>query len=108
MNLLIFALDIFFVLRSSSHRACLKPAFLFPSFLGFREEPKKRGSDSDNSWWYYDIDWIAFPPEYGDRSVVNVPVMLNGRVPSYEVFKYEDRSSAWKTWNGVKVRFYAL
>ncbi|GFM84590.1 hypothetical protein PSCICN_52820 [Pseudomonas cichorii] len=56
----------------------------------------KKVNNSDNGWWYYDIDWMAYPPECGDRSVVNVPVMLNGRVPPYEIFKYEDRSSAWK------------
>jgi len=57
----------------------------------------KKGSESENGWWYYDIEWMVYPPEYGDRSVINVPVMLNGQVPSYELFKYEDRSSAWKT-----------
>lgn len=57
----------------------------------------KKGRDCDNAWWYYDIDWMVYPPDYGDRSVVNVPVMLNGRVPAYEVFNYEDRSAAWKT-----------
>ncbi|WP_218179110.1 hypothetical protein, partial [Pseudomonas gingeri] len=57
----------------------------------------KKTNDSDSGWWYYDIDWMVYPPEYGDRSGINVPVMLNGRVPAYEVFKYEDRVSAWKT-----------
>lgn len=57
----------------------------------------KKTSAFEGGWWYYDIDWKVYPPDYGDRSGVNVPVMLNGQVPSFEVFKYEDRSSAWKT-----------
>lgn len=31
------------------------------------------------------IDWRVYPLECGERSVVNVPVMLNGRVPPFEV-----------------------
>ncbi|WP_139165661.1 hypothetical protein [Chromobacterium amazonense] len=59
----------------------------------------KRTSEYEGNWWYYDIDWMVWPPEQdgSDRSGINVPVMLNGKVPPYEVFKYEDRVLAWKT-----------
>ncbi len=57
----------------------------------------KKASHSSSGWWYYVIDWMVYPPECGDRSVVRVPVLMNGRVPSYEVFKYEDRSAAWRS-----------
>ncbi|WP_409303571.1 hypothetical protein [Pseudomonas sp. KCJK8993] len=56
----------------------------------------KKVNDSDCSWWYYDVEWMVYPPECGDRSSISVPVMLNGRVPPFEVFKYEDRFSAWR------------
>ncbi|WP_162997733.1 hypothetical protein [Pseudomonas sp. LTJR-52] len=56
----------------------------------------KRASEFEGAWWYYEIDWMVWPPDEGDRSGVNVPVMLNGQIPSYEVFKYEDRASAWR------------
>ncbi len=59
----------------------------------------KRTSENDDGWWYYDVDWMVWPPECdgGDQSGINVPVMLNGQVPPYEVFKYEDRFKAWET-----------
>lgn len=49
--------------------------------------------------WYYDIDWVVWPPEENgsDRCAMNVPVMLNGEVPPFEIFKYEDRINAWQT-----------
>lgn len=59
----------------------------------------KRTSKYEGGLWYYDIGWIVWPPEQdgSDRGSLNVPVMLNGKVPPYEVFKYEDREFAWKT-----------
>ncbi|SDJ69946.1 hypothetical protein SAMN04488540_1122 [Ferrimonas sediminum] len=59
----------------------------------------KRTTESEGGWWYYDVEWMVWPPECdgGDRSGINVPVMLNGRVPSFEVFKYQDRFKAWES-----------
>lgn len=59
----------------------------------------KRTSHLDSGWWYYDIDWWVWSPDNdgSDRSGLNIPVMLNGKVPPFEIFKYADRASAWKT-----------
>lgn len=59
----------------------------------------KNTSNHEGGFWYYDIEWMVWPPEQdgSDRSVISIPVMLNGQIPPYEVFKYEDRSNAWKT-----------
>jgi hypothetical protein len=59
----------------------------------------KRTSKYEGGWWYYEVEWMVWPPEQdgSDRGGRSVPVMLNGKVPPSEVFKYEDRDSAWKT-----------
>ncbi|WP_156896988.1 hypothetical protein [Ferrimonas kyonanensis] len=59
----------------------------------------KRSSESQSGWWYYDIDWVVWPPECdgSDRSTINVPVLLNGQVPAFEVFSYQERFKAWES-----------
>lgn len=55
-------------------------------------------NNESEGFWYYDVSWMVWPPDYdSDKSEINVPVMLNGQCPPYEVFKYEDRLNAWKT-----------
>ncbi len=63
---------------------------------GFHACALKKTHDSDRGWWYYEVEWRVYPPEYGDRSSLTVPVLLNGRVPAYDVFDYEDRALAWQ------------
>ncbi|WP_417349937.1 hypothetical protein [Ferrimonas sp.] len=50
-----------------------------------------------NGWWYYHVSWMVWPPECdgGDRSEIHLPVMLNGQVPPYQVFDFENRFEAW-------------
>lgn len=53
----------------------------------------------EGGWWYYDIEWMVWPPEMdgSDKASINIPVMLNGKIPPFQVYKYGDRSEAWKT-----------
>ena len=55
--------------------------------------------DREGEWWYYEISWFVYPPECngGDRGTITVPVMFNGESPPYEMFKWEDRITAWKS-----------
>jgi len=46
--------------------------------------------------WFYEVSWAVWPRDWvGDRSVISVPVLMNGESPSFEVFKYEDRHLAY-------------
>jgi len=66
---------------------------------GFDACALKQTSDYEGGWWYYDISWFVSSPECdgSDRSQIRVPIMLNGRCPPYEVFKFEDRHNVWKS-----------
>jgi hypothetical protein len=60
----------------------------------------KNSGEYEGDFWYYEIEWMVWPAELdgSDRSGITVPVMLNGQVPLQEVFKYEDRAKAWRTY----------
>lgn len=52
--------------------------------------------EEGDGWWFYNVNWLVWPSTSGaDRCTMNVPVMLNGKCPAYEVFAYKDRMDAW-------------
>lgn len=57
---------------------------------------KRISEHEENCGWYYDVEWMVWPPEVGDKSSINVPVMLNGEIPPYEEYQYKDRFDAWQ------------
>jgi hypothetical protein len=59
----------------------------------------KTTSQYEGGFWFYDIEWVVWPPEQdgSDRLSLNIPVMLNGKVPPCEIYTNKNRSEAWKT-----------
>lgn len=73
------------LVRMLSDYPCAEPAFNACALQ--RSGPE--------GWWYYDVSWMVWPPEGGDRSLINLPVMLNGQVPPYQAFDFANRFEAW-------------